>query len=82
MESRSVEERVIDVVNKQLGDGKIQITREMSFVGDLGADSIDVTELVMELDEEFSINIPDDVAEKILTVGQAIDYIKSVPFDL
>jgi len=82
MESRSIEERVIDVVNKQLGDGKIQITREMSFVGDLGADSLDVTELVMELEEEFSISIPDDVAEKILTVGQAIDYIKSVPFDL
>jgi acyl carrier protein len=82
MESRSIEERVIGVVTKQLGDGKIQITREMSFVNDLGADSLDVTELVMELDEEFSINIPDDVAEKILTVGQAIDYIESIPFDL
>lgn len=82
MESRSIEERVIDVVTKQLGDGKIKINRETSFTGDLGADSLDVTELVMELDEEFSINIPDDVAEKILTVGQAIDYIKSVPFDL
>ena len=81
MESNSIEKRVLDVVNKQLGDGKIQITREMSFTDDLGADSLDVTELVMELDEEFSISIPDDVAEKILTVGQAIDYIKSIQID-
>ncbi len=68
------EKRVVDIVADQLG-GKDQITRETSFVNDLGADSLDTVELVMELEEEFDINIPDDVAEKIQTVGQAIDHI-------
>jgi len=71
----SVKERVIDIVAEQLGVSKDQITRETSFVNDLGADSLDTVELVMELEEEFDINIPDDVAEKIQTVGQAIDHI-------
>ena len=72
----SVEERVIEIVAEQLGVGKDQIARETSFVNDLGADSLDTVELVMELEEEFDINIPDDAAEKIQTVGQAIDYIE------
>jgi acyl carrier protein len=72
----SVEERVIDIVAEQLGVSKDQITRETSFVNDLGADSLDTVELVMELEEEFDINIPDDAAEKIQTVGQAIDHIQ------
>jgi acyl carrier protein len=72
----SVQERVIDIVAEQLGVSKEQITRETSFVNDLGADSLDTVELVMELEEEFDINIPDDAAEKIQTVGQAIDYIE------
>jgi acyl carrier protein len=72
----SVEERVIDIVAEQLGVNKDQITRETSFVNDLGADSLDTVELVMELEEEFDINIPDDAAEKIQTVGQAIDHIQ------
>jgi acyl carrier protein len=71
----SVKERVTDIVAEQLGVNKEQITPETSFVNDLGADSLDVVELVMELEEEFDINIPDDAAEKIQTVGQAIDYI-------
>ncbi len=71
----SVEERVIDIVAEQLGVGKEQITRETSFVNDLGADSLDTVELVMELEEEFDINIPDDAAEKIQTVGQAVEHI-------
>ena len=71
----SVEERVIDIVAEQLGVGKDQITRETSFVNDLGADSLDTVELVMELEEEFDITIPDESAEKIQTVGQAIDHI-------
>jgi acyl carrier protein len=71
----SVQDRVIDIVAEQLGVSKDQITRETSFVNDLGADSLDTVELVMELEEEFDINIPDDVAEKIQTVGQAIDHI-------
>jgi len=73
----SVEERVIDIVAEQLGVGKDQIKRETSFVNDLGADSLDTVELVMELEEEFDINIPDDAAEKIQTVGQAIDHIQA-----
>ena len=72
----SVAERVIDIVAEQLGVNKDQVTRETSFVNDLGADSLDTVELVMELEEEFDINIPDDAAEKIQTVGQAIDYIE------
>ena len=71
----SVEERVIQIVAEQLSVNKDQITRETSFVNDLGADSLDTVELVMELEEEFDINIPDDAAEKIQTVGQAIDHI-------
>jgi acyl carrier protein len=72
----SVEERVIEIVAEQLGVSKDQIARETSFVNDLGADSLDTVELVMELEEEFDINIPDDTAEKIQTVGQAIDHIE------
>ena len=72
----SVAERVIDIVAEQLGVNKDQVTRETSFVNDLGADSLDTVELVMELEEEFDINIPDDAAEKIQTVGQAVDYIE------
>ncbi len=73
----SVEERVTDIVAEQLGVSKDQIKKETHFVNDLGADSLDTVELVMELEEEFDINIPDDAAEKIQTVGQAIDHIES-----
>jgi len=72
----SVQERVIDIVAEQLGVNKDQVSRETSFVNDLGADSLDTVELVMELEEEFDINIPDDAAEKIQTVGQAIEFIE------
>jgi acyl carrier protein len=72
----SVQDRVIEIVASQLGGNKEQITRETSFINDLGADSLDTVELVMELEEEFEINIPDDAAEKIQTVGQAIDFIE------
>ena len=72
----TVEERVIDIVSEQLGVDKEKITRETSFVTDLGADSLDTVELVMELEEEFDINIPDDEAENIQKVGQAIDFIE------
>ncbi|MDD4266590.1 MAG: acyl carrier protein [Pirellulales bacterium] len=73
----SVEERVIDIVTEQLGVDRGQVKRETHFVNDLGADSLDTVELVMELEEEFDINIPDDAAEKIQTVGQAIDHIQA-----
>lgn len=70
-------ERVIAIVAEQLGVDKAKVKPETSFVNDLGADSLDTVELVMELEEEFNVNIPDDAAEKIETVGQAIDFINS-----
>ena len=73
----SVQERVIDIVAEQLGVDKEKITPETSFVNDLGADLLDTVELVMELEEEFDITIPDDAAEKIQTVGQAVQYIEN-----
>lgn len=73
----SVQDRVIDIVASQLGVSKEQITSETSFINDLGADSLDTVELVMELEEEFEINIPDDAAEKIQTVGQAVEFIEN-----
>lgn len=73
----SVQERVIEIVASQLGGNKEQITRETSFINDLGADSLDIVELVMELEDEFGIQIPDTDSEKIQTVGNAIDYIKA-----
>jgi len=73
----SVEERVIEIISDQMGVSKDSVTKETSFVNDLGADSLDTVELVMELEEEFDITIPDEDAEKIQTVGQAIDYIES-----
>ena len=71
----SVAERVIEIVAEQLGVDKEKINPDTSFVNDLGADSLDTVELVMELEEEFDITIPDDAAEKIQTVGQAIEFI-------
>ena len=71
----SVEERVIEIVAEQLGVDREKVSRDTSFVNDLGADSLDTVELVMELEEEFDITIPDEAAEKIQTVGQAVDYI-------
>lgn len=72
----SVEERVINIVAEQLGVEKEKISKESNFVNDLGADSLDTVELVMELEEEFDINIADDAAEKIQTVGEAISHIE------
>ena len=73
----SVEERVIEIVSEQMGVAKDQITRETSFVTDLGADSLDTVELVMALEEEFECEIPDEEAEKITSVQQAVDYINT-----
>ncbi len=72
----SVAEKVKDIVVEQLGVNRDEITPEASFIDDLGADSLDTVELVMALEEEFGLEIPDEEAEKIATVGQAIDYIK------
>jgi acyl carrier protein len=73
----TVEERVVEIVAEQMGVDKAQITRETSFINDLGADSLDTVELVMEFEDEFDISIPDEDAEKIQTVGQAIDYVEA-----
>lgn len=73
----SVEERVKKIVVEQLGVNESEVTGEASFVDDLGADSLDTVELVMALEEEFDCEIPDEEAEKITTVQQAIDYINS-----
>ena len=73
----SVEQRVIEIVCENLAVNKEQVNRNTNFIEDIGADSLDIVELIMELEEEFDIQIPDDQAEKIRTVGEAIDYIEN-----
>ena len=73
----TVEQRVIEIVSEQLGVDKEKITTDTSFVNDLGADSLDTVELVMDLEEEFDISIPDEAAEKIQKVGEAVAFIES-----
>ena len=72
----SVEEKVKEIIIDQLGVEEKQVSHEASFIDDLGADSLDTVELVMALEEEFDVEIPDEDAEKIGTVQNAIDYIK------
>ena len=71
----SIEERVRKIVSEQLGVKEDEVKNDASFVEDLGADSLDTVELVMALEEEFETEIPDEEAEKITTVQQAVDYI-------
>ena len=73
----TVEERVKKIVAEQLGVKDEEVTSDASFVDDLGADSLDTVELVMALEEEFETEIPDEDAEKITTVQQAIDYVNA-----
>ena len=73
----SVADKVIDIVCDQLGVSRDKVTPETHFINDLGADSLDTVELVMALEEEFETEIPDEEAEKITTVQQAVDYIKA-----
>lgn len=73
----SIEERVQKIVIEQLGVKEEEVTKEASFVDDLGADSLDTVELVMALEEEFETEIPDEDAEKITTVQQAVNYINA-----
>ena len=73
----SVEDRVKQIVVEQLGVKEEEVSPDSSFVDDLGADSLDTVELVMALEEEFNCEIPDEEAEKITTVQQAMDYIKA-----
>jgi acyl carrier protein len=74
-----IEQRVKKIVAEQLGVNEAEIKNESSFVDDLGADSLDTVELVMALEDEFETEIPDEEAEKITTVQQAIDYVKAHP---
>ena len=73
---QDIEAKVIQIVSEQMSVDKSEITRQTSFVNDLNADSLDTVELVMELEDEFDMTIPDEEAEKLKTVGEAIDYIK------
>ncbi len=72
----SVADRVVELVSKQMGVDAQKVTPKTSFVNDLGADSLDTVELIMEFEDAFDMNIPDEEAEKIQTVGDAIDYIE------
>jgi acyl carrier protein len=74
--SEDIERKVVEIVCKQLDVDQEKIKPETSFINDLGADSLDVVELVMEFEEAFNLSIPDEDAEKIRTVGDVIEYIK------
>ncbi len=74
----AIESKVVEIVSEQMGVDKSEITRETSFINDLNADSLDTVELVMEFEDEFDMSIPDEEAEKIQTVGAAIDYIANI----
>ncbi len=75
-ELEEIQSKVRKIVSEQMGVSEEEITPETSFVNDLNADSLDTVELVMELEDEFELSIPDEEAEKIQTVGQASEYIK------
>lgn len=78
LDIQAIEAKVIEIVSEQMGVDKAEISRETSFINDLNADSLDTVELVMEFEDEFDMSIPDEEAEKIQTVGAAIDYIVSI----
>jgi acyl carrier protein len=73
----SIEEKVKKIIIDKLGVDEAEVTTEASFTNDLGADSLDTVELIMEFEKEFDISIPDEQAEKIQTVGQAVSYLES-----
>ena len=72
---QEIENKVGSIISEQMGVEKSEISRETSFINDLNADSLDTVELVMEFEDEFDMSIPDEEAEKIQTVGAAVDYI-------
>ena len=76
MNTEEVFEKIKEIIVEQLGVAETSVTMEASFIDDLGADSLDIVELVMALEEEFDIEIPDADAEKVVTGGDVVDYIK------
>ena len=78
VDTQAIESKVIDIISEQMGVDRSEITRETSFINDLNADSLDTVELVMEFEDEFDMSIPDEEAEKIQTVGAAVDYIVNI----
>jgi len=75
---QAIENKVIEIISEQMGVDKTEVTRDTSFINDLNADSLDTVELVMEFEDEFDMSIPDEEAEKIQTVGAAVEYIVSI----
>ncbi len=73
----NVEDKVKEIIVEELGVEESEVTLEANFIEDLGADSLDTVELIMKFEEEFDIDIPDEDAEKLVTVGKAIDYLKT-----
>ncbi len=76
MSDKPIEEKVKDIIVEQLGVNPEQVTPQASFIEDLGADSLDIVELVMAFEEEFNVEIPDDAAETIVTVGDAVRFLE------
>ena len=76
MSSEEIFDKVKEIIIEQLGVAETAVTTEASFIDDLGADSLDIVELIMALEEEFDLEIPDADAEKVVTVGDVVDYIK------
>ena len=76
MADKSIEEKVKDIIVEQLGVNPEQVTDSASFIEDLGADSLDTVELVMAFEEEFGVEVPDEDAEKLQTVGNVVEYIE------
>ena len=75
---QAIENKVIEIISEQMGVDKSEISRETSFINDLNADSLDTVELVVEFEDEFDMSIPDEEAEKIQTVGAAVEYIANI----
>jgi acyl carrier protein len=73
---RSIEDRIMDIVSDKLDKPRDSLSKDMSFVNDLGADSLDTVELMMDLEDEFDLSIPEEEAEKIVTLGDAIKYVE------
>ncbi len=78
VDKAAIEKKVIEIISEQMGADKDEISSETSFINDLNADSLDTVELVMEFEDEFDMSIPDEEAEKIQTVGAAVEYIVNV----